>query len=102
MFPNARRLLVCLSTLVIAFDEAIRAMAVKSANDMAVAMAERIGGSEAKFAALMTLRAQELGMTNSQFVNASGLPDSRQITTARDIAILSRSIMRDFPQYYTY
>ncbi len=54
------------------------------------------------FAALMTLRGQELGMRNSRFVNASGLPDSRQISTARDLAILSRATMRDFPQYYSY
>ncbi len=83
-------------------DEAMRAIAVKSANDMAVALAEKIGGSEAKFTALMTLRAQELGMNNTRYVNACGLPDARQITTARDIAILSRSVMRDYPQYYGY
>jgi len=83
-------------------DEAIRAMTVKSANDIAVAMAERLAGSESRFAALMTLRGQELGMRNSRFVNASGLPDSRQISTARDLAILSRATMRDFPQYYSY
>ena len=83
-------------------DDAIRAIAVQSANDMAVAMAERVGGSETRFAALMTLKAQELGMQNSRFVNANGLPDSRQISTARDIAILSRAIQRDFPQYYAY
>ena len=86
----------------VSVDEAIRAMTVKSANDMAVAMAERIGGSEGKFAALMTLRAQELGMASTQYVNASGLPDSRQISTAHDIAVLSRALMRDFPQYYPY
>lgn len=86
----------------VSVDEAIRAMTVKSANDMAVAMAEKIGGSEGKFAALMTLRAQELGMNNTQYVNASGLPDSRQLSTAHDIAILSRALMRDFPQYYPY
>lgn len=86
----------------ISVDEAIRAMTVKSANDIAVAMAERLGGSESRFAALMTLRGQELGMRNSRFVNASGLPDSRQISTARDLAILSRATMRDFPQYYSY
>ncbi|PXA89701.1 peptidase M15 [Caulobacter sp. D4A] len=83
-------------------DEAIRAMAVKSANDIATAMAEKLAGSESRFAALMTLRGQELGMRNSRFVNASGLPDSRQISTARDLAILSRATMRDFPQYYSY
>ena len=86
----------------VSVDEAIRAMTVKSANDMATAMAEKIGGSEGKFAALMTLRAQELGMNNTQYVNASGLPDSRQLSTAHDIAILSRALMRDFPQYYPY
>ncbi|HEY5410722.1 MAG TPA: D-alanyl-D-alanine carboxypeptidase family protein [Caulobacteraceae bacterium] len=86
----------------VSVDEAIRSMTVKSANDMAVAMAEKIAGSEGKFAALMTLRAQELGMTNTQYVNASGLPDTRQISTAHDIAVLSRALMRDFPQYYPY
>lgn len=80
--------------------DAMAGMATKSANDAAVAMAEKLGGTEQRFAALMTLRAQELGMSNSHFVNASGLPDSRQITTAQDIAILSRAVMRDYPQYY--
>ena len=75
-------------------DTALRVTALKSANDVAVALAEKIGGSEARFAALMTLRAQELGMTNTRFVNANGLPDTRQITTARDIAIRSRAVMR--------
>lgn len=84
----------------ITVNEAIHAMAVKSANDAAVAMAEKLGGSESRFAALMTLRAQELGMRNTHFANASGLPDSRQVATARDLAILSRAIMRDYPQYY--
>jgi D-alanyl-D-alanine carboxypeptidase len=86
----------------ITVDQAIRAITVKSANDMAVALAEKVGGSEGRFATLMTLRAQELGMTGTHYVNASGLPDARQITTARDIATLSRSVMRDFPQYYSY
>jgi len=86
----------------VSVDEAIRAMTVKSCNDMATAMAEKIGGTEGKFAALMTLRAQELGMTNTQYVNASGVPDRRQLSTAHDIAILSRALMRDFPQYYSY
>lgn len=86
----------------ISVEEAILAMTTLSANDAAVAMAEKIGGTESRFATLMTLRAQELGMRNTQFVNANGLPDSRQISTARDIAILSRSVMRDFPQYYHY
>jgi len=86
----------------ISVAEAIQGMTTLSANDAAVAMAEKIGGTESRFAALMTLRAQELGMQNSHFVNANGLPDSRQLTSARDIAILSRAVMRDFPQYYSY
>jgi D-alanyl-D-alanine carboxypeptidase (penicillin-binding protein 5/6) len=86
----------------ISVDNAIRAITVHSANDMAVALAEKVGGSEGRFATLMTLRAQELGMTGTHYVNASGLPDARQITTARDIATLSRAVMRDFPQYYSY
>ncbi|HYD43774.1 MAG TPA: D-alanyl-D-alanine carboxypeptidase [Phenylobacterium sp.] len=81
--------------------DAMSALATKSANDIAVALAEKIGGSESRFAALMTLRARELGMLNTHFANASGLPDSRQISTAKDIAILSRAIMRDYPQYYS-
>jgi D-alanyl-D-alanine carboxypeptidase (penicillin-binding protein 5/6) len=86
----------------ITVDNAIRAITVKSANDMAVALAEKVGGSESRFATMMTLRAQELGMTGTHYVNACGLPDARQITTARDIATLSRAVMRDFPQYYSY
>lgn len=83
-------------------EDAIQALAIQSANDVATAMAEHLGGTESRFATMMTLRAQELGMTNTRYVNASGLPDSRQISSARDIAILSRSIMRDYPQYYSY
>ena len=86
----------------ITVDEALRALTVKSANDVAVALAERVGGSESKFAALMTLRAQELGMANTRYVNANGLPDARQITSARDIAVLWRALMRDYPQYYYF
>jgi D-alanyl-D-alanine carboxypeptidase (penicillin-binding protein 5/6) len=77
-------------------------MAVHSANDMAVAVAERIGGTESRFAAMMTQKAQQLGMTNTRYVNANGLPDSRQVTTAHDIAILTRALLRDFPQYYHF
>jgi D-alanyl-D-alanine carboxypeptidase (penicillin-binding protein 5/6) len=86
----------------ISVAEAIQGMTTLSANDAAVAMAEKLGGTESRFAALMTLRAQELGMQNTHFANANGLPDSRQLTTARDIAILSRAAMRDYPQYYGY
>jgi len=86
----------------ITVDEAIKAISVKSANDAAVALAEKLGGTESRFASMMTLRARELGMTRTNFTNAHGLPDSRQVSTARDIAILSRAVMRDFPQYYSY
>jgi D-alanyl-D-alanine carboxypeptidase (penicillin-binding protein 5/6) len=81
-------------------NDAMQAIAVHSANDMAVAMAEKIGGSESRFAAMMTLKARELGMSNTHYDNASGLPDPRQISSARDIAILCRAILRDYPQYY--
>jgi D-alanyl-D-alanine carboxypeptidase (penicillin-binding protein 5/6) len=83
-------------------DQAIRSLATKSANDVSVALAEHIAGSSEEFARRMTLRARQLGMTNSRFVNPNGLPDSRQVTTARDIFILSQAIIRHFPQYYAY
>jgi D-alanyl-D-alanine carboxypeptidase (penicillin-binding protein 5/6) len=83
-------------------DQAIRSLATKSANDISVALAEHIAGSSEEFARLMTVRAKQLGMTNSRFVNPNGLPDSRQITTARDIFILSQATIRNFPQYYSY
>ena len=86
----------------ISVAEAIQGMCILSANDAAVAMSEKLGGSESRYAALMTLRAQELGMQNTHFDNANGLPDSRNISTARDIAIMSRAVMRDYPQYYHY
>jgi len=84
----------------ITVQQAMQGMVTRSANDAAVAMAEKLGGTEQRFAALMTLRAQELGMTSTTFANAHGLPDSRNISTARDLAILSRAVMRDYPQYY--
>lgn len=86
----------------ITVDEAIQAICIKSANDVAVAMAEHLGGSETRFGALMTLKAHQLGMSHTNFINASGLPDPRQVSSARDIALLSQALMRDFPQYYRY
>lgn len=83
-------------------DTAMRLIALYSANDLAVALSEKIGGTEERFAALMTIRAQELGMTQTRFVNANGLPDARQLSSARDLAILARAVMRDYPQYYGY
>ncbi len=86
----------------ITLEDAMKATATRSANDMAVLIAEHVGGSEARFAAMMTLKARDLGMTDTRYVNANGLPDSRQITTARDLAVLSRAVMRDYPQYYRF
>ncbi|MBW8733131.1 MAG: serine hydrolase [Asticcacaulis sp.] len=83
-------------------DTAMRLAAMYSANDMAEALAEKVGGTEERFAAMMTVKAKELGMTQTNFVNANGLPDPRQLSSARDLAILARAVMRDFPQYYSY
>lgn len=86
----------------ITLDDAMKATAVRSANDMAMAIAEHVGGSQDRFAAQMTLKARELGMTQTRYVNPNGLPDARQVTSARDLAILARAVMRDYPQYYRY
>jgi len=86
----------------ITLDDAMRATAVRSANDMALAIGEHIGGSEARFTNMMTLKAEQLGMSQTRYYTANGLPDARQLTSARDQAILARAIMRDFPQYYSY
>ncbi len=83
-------------------DTAIRALAVRSANDVAVVISEALGGSEQQFARLMTEKARELGMSSTTFRNASGLPDDQQMTTARDMLTLSVRVMQDFPQYYHY
>ncbi|QHI95064.1 D-alanyl-D-alanine carboxypeptidase [Aristophania vespae] len=82
---------------------AILALVTKSANDAACALGEyQAGGDEAKFAVEMTRTARRLGMSNTTFRNASGLPDPNQVTTARDMALLARHLMTDFPQYYKY
>jgi D-alanyl-D-alanine carboxypeptidase len=86
----------------ISVDDAIKAVVTRSANDIAVAIAESIGGDESHFAALMTQKAHELGMTRTHFTNASGLPDADQLTTAHDLAILGRAIQERFPRYYRY
>lgn len=80
-------------------EVALKALIIKSANDVAVMLAEGIGGSEEKFAEAMNETAKRLGMTRSNFVNPNGLPDDRQFTTARDMAVLARAIIRDFPEY---
>ena len=86
----------------IAVETAIRAIVTKSANDVAVIIAEALGGSEDEFARQMTAKARALGMMHTVYRNASGLPDDAQVTTARDMAILGRAIHDRFPQYYSY
>lgn len=80
-------------------DNALKMMMVKSANDMAVVLAEGVGGSIDGFSALMNDTAQRLGMTQSHFVNPNGLPADGQVVSARDMGILARAIMRDLPDY---
>ncbi|MEI8144132.1 MAG: serine hydrolase [Alphaproteobacteria bacterium] len=86
----------------ITVEEAIRALVTKSANDVAVVVAENIGGDEERFAALMTRKARAIGMSRTTFRNASGLPDAEQVTTARDLATLGRAIQDRFPRYWRY
>jgi D-alanyl-D-alanine carboxypeptidase len=80
-------------------DNALKMMLVKSANDMAVVLAEGVGGSIDGFSAQMNQTAQRLGMTQTSYVNPNGLPADGQITSARDLAILARAIIRDLPEY---
>lgn len=86
----------------ISVDDAIKAVVTRSANDIAVTIAETIGGSEERFAELMTDKAHALGMNSTHFANASGLPNDEQLTTAHDLAILGRAIQERFPRYYHY
>ena len=80
-------------------DNALKMMMVKSANDMAVVLAEGVGGSVDGFSAMMNQTAQRLGMTQTSYVNPNGLPADGQITSARDLAILARAVIRDLPEY---
>ncbi len=86
----------------ITVQQAILALATKSANDVATVIAEGIGGTEWEFAVAMTVRARELGMKHTQFKNASGLPNRKQLSSARDMGVLAMAILRDFPHYYNY
>ncbi|MCB1507316.1 MAG: D-alanyl-D-alanine carboxypeptidase, partial [Hyphomicrobiaceae bacterium] len=78
---------------------ALEMLMVKSANDIAVAVAEAVGGSEAAFVRMMNEAAARLGMTSSRFVNPHGLPDDRQVTTAHDLGLLARRLWLDFPEW---
>ena len=86
----------------ITVENAIKAIVTQSANDMAVAVAEAIGGDEATFAHMMTEKAHALGMARTHYANASGLPNPQQISTAHDLVILGRAIQERFPHYYAY
>ncbi|MBL8690165.1 MAG: serine hydrolase [Rhodospirillaceae bacterium] len=83
-------------------EQAVLALVTKSANDAAVALAEAMEGTEADFGRAMTQRARALGMAHTTFTNASGLPDSRQVTSARDMAMLALAMLRDHPRQYRY
>jgi D-alanyl-D-alanine carboxypeptidase len=83
-------------------ETAIRAIVIRSANDVAVVIAEALGGTESHFAEMMTERARQIGMRETNFHNASGLPDPLQITTAQDMAVLGRRLAYDYPQHFPY
>jgi D-alanyl-D-alanine carboxypeptidase len=83
-------------------EDAIKALVTKSANDVAVTVAENLAGSELAFANRMTRTAYDLGMTSTRFRNASGLPDPDQVTTARDMMVLGAALQARFPRYYAY
>lgn len=83
-------------------EQGILALVTRSANDCATAFGEFLGGTEARFGKMMTAKARQLGMSRTVYYNAHGLPDARQVTTARDQARLGVALRRDFPQYYGY
>lgn len=83
-------------------EDAIKAVVTRSANDIAVAIAEKLGGTESHFATLMTHKAHEIGMSRTLYRDASGLPNDQQLTTARDLALLGRTVQRRFPQYFHF
>jgi D-alanyl-D-alanine carboxypeptidase len=83
-------------------DNALKMVIVRSANDIAVAIAETVGGNEQSFVDRMNAEARRLGMASTRFYNPNGLPDDRQVTTARDMAVLARVLWREFPEYRGY
>src|SRR5882672_1204719 len=84
----------------VSFDELIKGMEVQSGNDACIALAEAVAGSEEVFVQMMNREAARLGMTNSHFMNATGLPDAQHYSTARDLYILAAALIRDFPEEY--
>ena len=81
-------------------DELLKGMVVQSGNDATIALAEAVGGNEEAFAELMNKQAARMGLTGSHFVNSTGLPDPQHYTTARDLAVLAASVIRDFPDFF--
>ncbi len=86
----------------VSVEDLVKGMVVQSGNDASVALAEHVAGSEEAFASLMNHYSELLGMTGTHFMNSTGLPDPEHYTTARDIALLSAAIIRDFPEYYVW
>lgn len=84
----------------VSIEDLLKGIIVDSGNDACFAMAEHLGGSEQGFAEIMNQQAHDLGMSNSHFTDSTGLPDEKLYTTAKDLAILGRSLINDFPQYY--
>jgi D-alanyl-D-alanine carboxypeptidase (penicillin-binding protein 5/6) len=86
----------------VSVDELLKGLIIQSGNDASVALAEHLGGSESAFAGYMNHQAKLLGMTNTNYVNATGWPDENHYSSARDIAILTRAIIDEFPETYRY
>ncbi|MFU8831070.1 MAG: D-alanyl-D-alanine carboxypeptidase family protein [Wenzhouxiangella sp.] len=86
----------------VSVEELLKGIIIQSGNDASVAMAEHIGGTEAVFATMMNEQARALGMVNTNYMNATGLPDPDQYTSARDSALLARALIRDFPDFYAW
>ncbi|MGE5153683.1 MAG: D-alanyl-D-alanine carboxypeptidase family protein [Bdellovibrio bacteriovorus] len=86
----------------VGMEDLLKGMIIQSGNDASVALAEHVAGSEQTFAELMNAHAKRLGMANSHFTNATGLPDPEHYTTARDMALVTAALIREFPQYYVW
>lgn len=86
----------------VAIEDLLRGLIIQSGNDASIALAETVGGTVGEFVKMMNAKAQALGMTNTSFSNPNGLPDPNHYSTARDIAILARNMIANYPQYYHY
>ena len=86
----------------VSINDLLRGIIIQSGNDASIAIAECLAGTEEDFAILMNVYAKKLGMKNTNFLNSSGWPDDNHYSTVRDLGILSNSLIRDFPNLYTY